>query len=280
MNYLFISDIFYEDGHIGGAEIYNYELINKLKERNHNVTTIHSFFVSPEFLQSCIAGIDFVIIGNFLNVTQSSINFLIRNKIFYYIVEHDYKFLITRDPSVFLNDLAPKESIINREFYASAYKVVAQSLRHKSIIERNLELNNIVCGVNLWGEDQINNLKKFQNQEKIYDAAVMQHIFAQKGFIQAEQFCKQNKLNYLTIPYNTKHEEFCKNLASCRKLVFFPQVNETLSRVSVEAHCLSTEVIGNNNISFFDEPWSKLRGSELILFLEESREKTVQIFES
>ena len=85
---------------------------------------------------------------------------------------------------------------------------------------------------------------------------------------------------YISINHNTEHKKFCEILASSRNFVFFPKVFETLSRVCIEANCLNTDIIGNQNIAYLLETWSNLRGLELINFLRDSKEKTVKIFEN
>lgn len=278
MNFTFIADIFYEDGFIGGSEICNNHLIDSLLSRGHNVNKSHSFFVGDAFLKELKQNTDIFIIANFLALPLESLQGLQDTK--YFIYEHDHKYLTTRDPSVFPNHLAPEHCIINKEFYSKAYKIIGQSKRHCDIIKRNLKLNNIVQGYNFWGDQEINNLKAFENSEKIYDAVVLEHIFEQKNTAGAIQYCEDNDLSYKKIPYQTDHREFCELLSKAKNLVFFPQVNETLSRVCIEAHCLNTELIVNNNISYLDEEWSVLRGSQLIDFIKNSSEKTTNIFET
>lgn len=278
MNYLFIADLFVEDGVQGGAEMCNDELIKKLIGRGHNVSTVHSFFTSIDVIQTVAP--DIIIFGNFLGLQHSVIDFVKNSGVKYFIYEHDFKFLSTRDSSVFPNHLAPPEHIIHREFYTNAYKIIAQSNRHKSIIEKNLGNNNVISAINLWTEDHIKDLEEYQDTPKEYECAVLGHIYSQKNQVGAEKYCLENGLNYLLIPYNTPHNEFCQQLSKCKNLVFFPQVNETLSRICVEANCLNAELIVNDNISYKDESWSNLRGQELINYLKSGAEETINIFES
>jgi hypothetical protein len=278
MKFTFIADMFHEHGFVGGAEICNEHLIESLTERGHTVNKIHSFFANDTFLEELKQDTDVFIVANFVCIPLTGLQSLQDTK--YFIYEHDHKYLTTRDPSVFPNYLAPDHCIINKEFYSKAYKVVGQSKRHCDIIKRNLKLDNIVQGYNFWSAQEINNLKAFVNSEKIYDAVVIEHIFKQKNTSGAIQYCKDNKLNYKVIPYKTDHREFCELLSKAKNLVFFPQVNETLSRVCIEAHCLNTALIVNNNISYLDEDWSVLRGLELIEFIEQAPKQTTSIFES
>jgi hypothetical protein len=198
----------------------------------------------------------------------------------YIIYEHDHKFLKDRDPSIYENFIAPKSEIVHYNLYKNSYKIVAQSSIHKKIIELNLELSNVESSVNLWSEENLANLESLQNIDKEYDACFMNHLYKQKNAKGAEDFCLKNNYNYIGINHNTEHKKFCEILASSRNFVFFPKVFETLSRVSIEANCLNTDIIGNQNIGYLLESWSSLRGLELINFLRESKDKTVEIFEN
>jgi hypothetical protein len=276
MKYTFISDEFCEDGFSGGGETCNKELINCLLKKGHSVEKIYSFFCSPDCISN--SNSDIFIIGNFLKIPPETAESLKDKK--YIIYEHDHKFLMSRNPSVYENFIAPKNEIVNYNFYKNSYKIVAQSSTHKKIIELNLGLNNVEYCVNLWSEEDLINLESFQNIDKKYDACFMNHIYEQKNAKGAKDFCLKNNYNYISINHNTEHKKFCEILASSRNFVFFPKVFETLSRVCIEANCLNTDIIGNQNIAYLLESWSSLRGLELINFLRESKNKTVEIFEN
>jgi len=276
MKYTFISDEFYEDGFSGGGETCNKELINCLLKNGHSVEKVYSFFCSPDFISNSDS--DIFIIGNFGALPSESAETLKNKK--YIIYEHDHKFLVDRDPSIYENFVAPKKEIINYNFYKNSYKIVAQSSTHKKIIELNLELDNVEASINFWSEEDLSNLESFQGIEKKYDACFMDHLYQQKNAIGAKDFCLKNNYNYIPINHNTEHKKFCEILASSRNFVFFPKVFETLSRVCIEANCLNTDIIGNQNIAYLLETWSSLRGLELINFLRDSKEKTVKIFEN
>lgn len=279
MNFIFIADSFVGDGYVGGSELCNHELIIRLRERGHNVVELLSFFASKNLIEHEIKnGNDTFIIGNFLGLADDAKRALGLTK--YFIYEHDHKYLRSRDPSYYNYEKAPEGDIIYKDFYKSAYKVVGQSTRHCNIIRQNLGLDNIIVSNNIWDRNSLQNLRDYQDSDKQYDAAILDHIFAQKNTAGAEEYCRNNGLNYIKIPHGTEHREYCRQLALARNLVFLPQVNETLSRVSIEAHCLNTELITNNNISYLDEDWSKLRGKELIDFIDYAGNRTVDIFES
>ena len=79
----------------------------------------------------------------------------------YIIYEHDHKYLKTRDPANYPNYKAPESDIINIDFYKSAKKVLCQSSFHKSIIEKNTQLNNVQnLSGNLWSDYSLQIMEK------------------------------------------------------------------------------------------------------------------------
>lgn len=274
MKYIFIADEFYHLGSYGGAETCNNELIELLRGRGHEVEPVLSFFVTPNFISENKA---IYIIGNFFALPEDSREALKSRR--YILYEHDHKYLRSRDPSVYEGYLAPKDHVINKDFYKNASLVVVQSSVHKKVIESNLKLDNIIVGINLWSKEHLADLENNQDVEKVWDAVVMDHIYQQKNPEGAKKLCFDLKYNYIVVSHGTDHATFCSILASAKNLVFLPTVLETLSRVCVEAHCVNTELLVNNNISYLSEHWSKLRGLELIDYIKSSTEDTVKIFE-
>lgn len=277
MNYIFISDEFYEFGSFGGAETCNHELISRLRARGHRVESVLSFFVDVDFILENKNSI--FIIGNFLGLIEEAKQAL--QICTYFIYEHDHKYLRSRDPSVYPDYLAPDSEIINRNFYKNSYKVIVQSSTHKEILVKNLNIENVEVGINLWSQEHLMNLVDAESSREIkYDAVVMDHIYHQKNTLGALNYCKIHNWSVLKIPHGTPHREFCFLLSQGERFVFFPNVLETLSRVSIEAQSVGCRVIGNQNVSFLKESWSNLFGQTLTNFLYDKGEETVKLFES
>ena len=83
------------------------------------------------------------LISNFCNLKENAKQELLKYPGSYFIMEHDHKYLKTRDPSVFKQFKAPPTQIINKIFYANAGAIFAQSKLHKEVIEKNLNILSI-----------------------------------------------------------------------------------------------------------------------------------------
>ena len=113
----------------------------------------------------------------------------------YIIYEHDHKYLTTRNPSVFPNFKAPKEAIINYEFYKEAIAVLCQSNFHKEIVEKNLELENIISvGGNLWSTESLNLMEEISQKEKNKACSVLKSNIGHKNTLEALRFCQVKNL--------------------------------------------------------------------------------------
>jgi len=133
MKFVFVAD-FFANQILGGGELNNEELVKIFKSHGHEVTKINSHMVTTSFINRNKK--KKFIIGNFINLRKECIETLYDKQ--YIIYEHDHKYLTTRNPSVFPNFKAPKEAIINYEFYKEAIAVLCQSNFHKEIVEKNI----------------------------------------------------------------------------------------------------------------------------------------------
>ena len=106
--------------------------------------------------------------------------------------------------------------------------------------------------------------------------AVMQTDNWHKNTIGAVRYCKVKNLPHTLIPPCDYHD-FLSRLATYRRLVFFPQTPETLSRIAVEARMMGMAVVTNQNVGATKEPWFHLKGEELIEVMRKKREEIPQI---
>jgi len=127
----FISD-FYRHQLLGGGESNDDNLIQFLKPKSSLFT-----YKSGEVTVSDLQDKDFVIVSNFVLLSEEVKSYLASEKK-YIIYEHDHKYVKTRDPSKYVNFLAPKSDIINRDFYTRASKVVVLSKICKEVLQRNI----------------------------------------------------------------------------------------------------------------------------------------------
>ena len=272
MKKYFIAD-FYADKINGGGELVNQIIIDHLKGRGYDVVCYESKDVDLDVLKKIDK--DFIMIGNFLQLKSLEILNHITNNCNYAIIEHDHKYLRTRNPSLYKNYIAPENQIIHHDFYRNAKAVFCQSTLHSKIVSENLNINNIVnLQYSLWTEDNLDYLKSLQDQNKSKEAIIVNSNNPVKGVDQARAFCTSKSINYNIVGPTSWHNLMLE-MSQHQKLVFFSQVLETYCRLVVEAKMLGCQIITNRNNACTYEDWfSKYTGTELIEFIREKK-KTV-----
>lgn len=270
MKIIYVSDFLAEDV-IGGAELNDHELLSLLKNGEHEVSTIRAREVSSDLIEQNKE--NKFIISNFTHLSEQLKKELQDCR--YVIYEHDHKYLPSRDPSKYKDFLAPKEEIINYEFYKKANAVFCQSKFHASIAEKNLKLDNIISlGGSLWSEESLTLLETLLRREKKDKCSIMDSPIPSKNTTTAIKFCKAKGLEYdlVNSPF---YKEFLSKLGANDTLVFFPSTPETLSRVVVEARMMDMKVVTNGLVGASHEDWFEMKGPALIDFM---REKKKEIF--
>ena len=266
MKLVFIADAFV-DQILGGGEINNDELIKIFRADDHEVKTINSPPVSKDFIDNN----DNFIIANFVGLSPQAKNALQTKK--YIIYEHDHKYLRQRNPALYEGFLAPRQEIINYEFYKNALAVLCQSSFHKNIVENNLKLDNIKSvGGNLWNSDSLDLMESLSSLCKAPKCSIMDSPIAHKNTNEAIKYCIGSTQEYELIRDNDYHS-FLKKLGANEKFVFFPKTPETLSRVIVEARMMGVAVITNKHVGATKEEWFKLKGKPLVETMRNKRKE-------
>ena len=264
---VFIADYFV-DAVAGGGELNNEEFI-KIVKRNHAIKKINSHFVTLNFLEQ--NNKSFFIIANFLNLKQDLRDY-ISDKMDYVIYEHDHKYIANRNPAEFKDFTAPKEMIINYDFYQKAKAIFCQSEFHSDIVKINLNLENVVnLSGNIWSNNSLDLMEKLSHKEKKNRCSIMNSEISHKNTKEAILFCKYKNLEYELIQ-PSPYDLFLDKLSNNDKLIFFPKTPETLSRIVVEARMMGMTTITNKIIGAVSEKWFSLKGKELIDHMREKRE--------
>ena len=271
---IFIADFFAEHV-LGGGELNNEELIKILIDRGSNVVKIQSHLVSQEFLNDNKD--EFYIISNFVNLHNKSKQTL-RN-LQYIIYEHDHKYLRSRNPATYNDFKAPERDILNYALYKNAIAILCQSSFHKSIVELNLKLSNVISlGGNLWSLEQLQLLRKLGKRKKRDKCAIMDSPIEHKNTHDAIRYCIAKKEEYDLIP-SCEYKEFLTHLSKNKTLVFFPKTPETLSRIVVEARMMGMSLRANNLIGATKEDWFQIKGEELIDLMTKKRDEITNTVE-
>ncbi len=268
----FVADYF-ADEIPGGGEVNNDELI-KLLSAEHTVMKVKSRNLDPAAIENDL--VDFYIISNFLELSYQSYTFL-TERANYIIYEHDHKYVRNRNPAQYENFEVPESEIVNQKFYQNAKAILCQSDFHAGIVRKNLGLDTIKSlGGNLWSAESLELMSNLASQEKLDVCAIMQTDNWHKNTIGAVRYCKAKDLPHALIPPCDYHD-FLSRLATYKRLVFFPQTPETLSRIVVEARMMGMAVVTNQNVGATKEPWFHLKGEELIKVMQQKRQDITQL---
>ena len=266
----FVSDFFKEE-YLGGAEICDDEIIRLLQEKGHNVVKKKSNLFQIEECKN-----ENIIFSNFTKLSDDIKDRVSKLKN-YIIIEHDHKYLNLRNPVNYEFFLSPEEEIVNFEFYKNAKAVICQSKKHSQVIQQNLLLKNIInLGFNFWSEEQINLIKNKKSQKKKYKYGILASKNFIKGYEESLKFCKEKNIEPFII-FESDFEEYIDNLSKIEKLIFFPQVLESFSRVFLEAKMLGCSVITNNLVGALSEEWIK---EDPLEYLQNNKNKKIEIIEN
>lgn len=268
---LFIAD-FFADQVPGGGELNNDVLINELRKLKQNIRCVNSHIVNLMDLHYN----ENIIVSNFANLSEENKDYLQCKN--YIIYEHDHKYLPGRNPGIYPEYHAPKEHIINRQFYANAKAVLCQSQFHADIVRKNLKLDNIISlGGNLWSDEHLDLLEEIcKDPQRQARHAVMASNTHHKNTHGAINFCEAMNLEYDLI-HPSEPTTFLRELGSRSTLVFLPKTPETLSRVVVEARMMGMGTKTTNNIGAIHEEWFSKKGLGLIDYMRYKQKEILNI---
>jgi len=276
MKCVFICDFYKTDlNNKGGAENNDSVLISLLEKDGFVVEKKYSSTVSPDFIEA--RKDKKFIVSNFVGLPQASKESL-QDK-HYIIYEHDHKYLKTRDPSKFTNFIAPKDQVINRDFYKNSKCVICLSNSQADSVKNNLDISNVESiGCSLWSQEKLDFISSISETPKEKEYCIVESQNLTKGTYQAIQFCKQNDISYDLIT-SSDEKEFLRTLSQYHILVFIPTVLESLCRLVVEAKMLNCKVMTKTHLlGASSEKWFKLSGKELIATIRAQQDTAFNIF--
>jgi hypothetical protein len=271
---VFVSD-FFADQVQGGAEIYDALLVQQLESKGVKVCKFNSHeFTDKHFKLYEKTGFMFLI-SNFVNLSESVKKQMQVYSDRYCILEHDHKYLANRNPAVFKDFKAPKEMIINQEFYRSAKQVFCQSVKHAEVLSLNLGIDSVTnLGCSLWSKEQLE-LISSKICEKDNKAAIINDPNVIKGTKEAVAVCESKNIDYDLLP-KAKYENYLSTLAKYETFVFFPKTLESFCRVLLEARMMGCKLVTNNLNGCTYEPWFRgLKGQDLIDYVDSQRDVVV-----
>lgn len=264
----YVSDFSYEEVK-GGAESCDNEILNYFKNNNLE----YKFIESINFKN--IGNInDFYIISNFIYLSDEAKKFLSKRK--FVIIEHDYKFLIERNPLKHFNFIVPKNKRVNVKFYYDAVAVFAQSKFHGEIIKKNLPFANVVClSGSFFSSESLEIIKKYKDTVKNDKFFVYNNPNPIKGTLESKKFCEEKNIQFDLIDHS-EYEQFIKTISKYKGIVFMPQSPETYCKMLAECKCLGLKIITNKLTGFINEEHSK-KEIDLIEFLNKQKENNIKL---
>jgi hypothetical protein len=259
---IFVSDFFVNEVR-GGGELNDWEIICIFRSQGCVVEQLNSHKVTAKIIKNKISlGYKFVI-SNFTRLKEECVDLLTKESE-YIIIEHDHKYIKSRNPMGYPDFKVPEDKIINYDFYKSSKATFCQSSFQTSILEKNLKINNIInLSGNLWSLEHLKVLEEMSKLEKKELYAIMDYPIDHKNTSDAIKYCRGKGFKYRLIA-PCPPQEFLRKLGECRTLVFFPKSPETLSRVVVEARMMGLKTITTKNIGAIHEPWFLKKGPDLI----------------
>ena len=270
---LWISDFFLEDGFSGGAEEVDNIYIEHLSKTT-TITKANSHTVSSADIDEH----ETIVVSNFTNMSDEIINKISDHKN-YFIMEHDHKYLLTRDPSPFRNHQAPPRYVTNKVLYKNSKAVFCQSSGHANSVKSNLFISNVInLSTSMWTQKQFDHLSSLhKSKKKTSKHAVLSSENIVKNTRLATNYCKSKEISYDLISDDDWYS-FVSKLSEYKGLVFFPRVYESHCRLVVEARMLNLEVVTNNNIGATSEEWfASLKGQKLIDYLRSASTRALKV---
>lgn len=268
----YISDFFKSDVRNGGAEIVDDILLNYFRQDGFEVVA----FKNQELTENHIklyrkSGFHFLV-SNFTLMSDSVSDELVKVPNSYSIMEHDHKYVMTRDPAQYKDFLAPESDIVNREIYENAKYIFAQSKIQAECIKKNLKIDHVInLGMSLWTDEQLNIIESNLENPKADAAALLNSSNPTKNTMETIDHCNVKKIKYNLIG-SMDYATFIKQLSEHSSYVFIPAVLESFNRVIVEARMLNCKILSTSWNGCISEPWfPKYKGKELIEFVREQR---------
>ncbi len=273
---LYIAD-FFVDKIKGGGEIYNDILINLLKEDGFDVVTWECRRLTDKHIRLYRNCGYHIIVANFTMMNSATSSELIKVPNSYSVMEHDHKYVKTRDPSKYENYLAPASDIVNREIYTNAKYVFAQSAIQAECIRKNLNISHVInLGMSLWTDAQLEIIENNLNNDKKPEAAIINSRNPTKNTRGTVDFCEQRMLPHALIG-SPDFSEYIQQLGSYESYAFIPSVLESFNRVLLEARMLNCKIMTTNLNGCISEDWFKeYKGKELIEYVRSQRPRVYE----
>ncbi len=271
---IFIADFFVEQ-HLGGAEINDNTLINELVSSGLQVERINSNMVTKDFILQNLDNL--FVISNFTGLNLQLAPFFALGEYCFY--EHDYKFLASRTPISYPNFIAPKEKIINHNFYKNAKAIICLCEMHAKIFKDNLELDNIKhINCSMFDDAKIDLLLSLGKKEKTKKNAVVDTTNPNKKRDEIIKWCTTKGIEFDLVS-DPDNNAFLEKLSQYENLIFMTGHPEPTPRIAVECKLMNVGMTANKKlIGVANEYWWNWEPERIAQELKKIRQDAIRIF--
>ena len=257
---VFVSDMFVEE-YVGGAELTSQALIDSCP---YEVLKLRSSEVTMELLQELQD--KYWVFGNFSGINIELIPAIVAN-MKYSILEYDYKYCKWRSPqkheAIENTPCDCKDQMHGK--LISAFYYGAKSLWWMSEHQMNhyhktfpflQERENVVLS-SVFDDEFfacVNILNEENKDSERSGWVVLGSTSWVKGYEAAENYCKENNLDYQVV-WDKPYAEVLKILSTAKGFLYLPEGWDTCPRMVIEAKLLGCELVLNDNVQHKDEIW-------------------------
>lgn len=257
---IFVADLFVED-YVGGAELTSESLI---KSSPFKVFKLHSKDVNLQVLE---AGHDrYWIFGNYSSLDFNLIPSIVAN-LNYSILEYDYKYCKWRSPQKHAftenepcNDASSAIGKLVSAFMYGAKSLwwmsEAQMAHYQKLFPFLAERPNVVLS-SVFDDEFFVKVKMLRDASREHVRKgwiVLGSSSWVKGSDDAEQYCKDNGLDYEVV-WNLPYASVLEKFSEAEGFVYLPKGWDTCPRMVIEAKLLGCKIITNENVQHSKETW-------------------------
>lgn len=258
MNYdiVVVSDLF-ESDYAGGAEMTTEAL---LAESTKNILRLKSHEVNEQ----CIKQYKNIpwLICNYANLHPQNLKNIAEN-IRFGLIEYDYKYCKYRSTE---KHIAAEGSCkcenenqgkLISEFMYTANCIWYMSEAQKEFYELKFPLlkkkNTYVCS-SVFKKESLVEMSKLRLNEKSETWIVLGSDSWVKGKDEAIKHCESNNKKYEVV-WGIEYSQLLDKLSKSKGLVYLPSGKDTCPRLTIEAKLLNCEIVLNENVQQYKEPW-------------------------
>jgi hypothetical protein len=262
---IFVADFFAEEL-IGGAELTSEAII---KASPYKLFKLHSHSLTEQMLKQHRDKI--WIFGNYTMVQNHILMNIMKMGIKYYFFEYDFKPCVMR--STLKHELHTKKPCdchvqpygkFHATFMTGAKVLYWCSDKQKdkfySLYPQFKGRTKDFTQGSTYYPETILNIRKIREKKEVGELvpenrwAILGSDSWIKGTDDAVKYCKEKKMPYVILQ-GLSNENFLKELAKSRGLIFFPRDIDVGSRISTECKLLGCELIVNDFVLHVTEEW-------------------------